>query len=498
MLIFRTFMLLAAVMLPAHVSAAGSMTVTATAERMQTVEGFGLNVIRHPSYVKYNEENRRALARTLWKEGHFNCLRLWDQRSWRGQTDSVPIARDMQAYVESHIIGDALDNGVNFVVLETNGCGAVQSHTGYYANKVRDLKANGIMINGIGFRNKPNTTGSSGRCRWSPAEVVEGVKLLRKKLDSLGCADVKIVAPETVEWFPRPSDSHAEKYNYEPGDDSLYLSALVKDPEAIRSIAAFGTQTYGKGITAWMQDLARPFNKGYWVTICALDPQVIGVDTVPAPGDSMNKSKGPDLNYLDSLIAPVTAAQCLSDLNHGMTRWFGWAWSNYIDIDDSQSIRVKPRYYFMQTVAGGFDPGALMRRCVRRPASPGADMHFNAGQEPSVVVAAGRNPDSTVCIALVNLRGVHAQHYASVYDPATAASCTVAVVVDEVSGKDSVPFVVKRCHGTKLEVKDEGVVMMRKKSLRIILNPLDLVVLRSASAVALAPSRTNARAGRKP
>jgi hypothetical protein len=125
-------------------------------------------------------------------------------------------------------------------------------------------------------------------------------------------------------------------------------------------------------------------------------------------------------------------------------------------------------------------------------------MRFNVGQEPSVIAAAGQNLDSTLCIALVNLRGVHAQHYASVYDPATAASCTVTVVVDEVSGKDSIPFVAKRCHGTRLEAKDEGVVMMRKKSLRIILNPLDLVVLRSASAVTLAPSRTNARAGKKP
>jgi len=498
MLIFRMCVLYALVALPAYASAADPVTVAVTNERMQTMEGFGLNVIRHPSYVKYSEENRRTLARKLWKEGHFNCLRLWDQRSWRGETDSVPIARDMQAYVETHIIGDALDNGVNFVVLETNGCGTVQSHTEYYANKVRDMKAKGIVINGIGFRNKPNTTGSSGRCRWSPAEVVEGVKLLRKKLDSLGCADVKIVAPETVEWFPRPADSHAEKYNYEPGDDSLYLRALVNDPAALRSIAAFGTQTYGKGITAWMQNLARPFNKGYWVTICALDPKVIGADTVPAPGDSLEKAKAPDLNYLDSLISPVTAAQCLSDLNHGMTRWFGWAWSNYIDIDDSQSTGVKPRYYFIRAVAEGFDPGALMRRCVRRPASPGADMRFNVGQEPSVIAAAGQNLDSTLCIALVNLRGVHAQHYASVYDPATAASCTVTVVVDEVSGKDSIPFVAKRCHGTRLEAKDEGVVMMRKKSLRIILNPLDLVVLRSASAVTLAPSRTNARAGKKP
>lgn len=400
-------------------------------------------------------------------------MRLWD---FANPGEFGTLGNDIPLYFDDHIVEDARANGVNLVVLETNGCGTVPELTDFYARMIWDLKRKNALIDATAFRNKPNTTGSSGACRWTPGQVVHGIKLLRHKLDSLGMPDIKICGPETVEWFPRPAPEHAAKYDYQAGDDSLYLGELVRDTAAVRSLAAFASQTYGKGITTQMQALVAPFGKEYWVTLCATDPAPL--------------TTSDDVSYIDSTIGPITAAQVLSDLNHGMTRWFGWAWSGYVDIDDNQSTKCKPRYYFVSAIGAAFDPGARIRRCECTPASPTVDMHFNYGLEPRVTAAAAQNPNGSWAIGLVNLTGVHAQHYASYFAPAEARQCTVSISVPELAAMDSLRFAATRCHGVRLAIANDPAVVMRNGGAQVVLGPLDEVVLRSAAAVAVAaPAR---------
>jgi hypothetical protein len=451
-------------------SAAVSLTVTVRNQSMQQFAGLGLNVIQHPSYANYSDVKRQELARKLWKDGHFNGMRLWD---FSNPGEFTTIGNNIPLYFDNHIVSDARANGVNMVMLETNGCGTVQDHVQFYASLLLDMKQKNAIIDATAFRNKPNTTGSSGACRWTPQQVVDGTKMLRRKLDSLGMSDIKLNGPETVEWFPRPAPEHAAKYDYLAGDDSLYLSAFVRDSAAMRILYALGTETYGKGITTQMQNMVASYGKEYWVTLCATDPAPIAA--------------GQDVNYVDSTISPITAAQVLSDLNHGMTRWFGWAWADYIDIDDNQSTNCKPRYYFMRTIGAGFDPGARIRKSECTPASPTTDMHFNYGEEPAVTAAAGRNPDGTWAIGLVNLRGVHAQHYASYFQASGDMRCTVTVTVQELAAVDSLRFFATRCHGVRTAIQNDPAVVMRSGTAKVVLGPLDEVVLRSDAASAVFP-----------
>jgi hypothetical protein len=141
----------------------------------------------------------------------------------------------------------------------------------------------------------------------------------------------------------------------------------------------------------------------------------------------------------------------------------------------------------VRNIGEAFDPGARIRKCESTPASPTTDMHFNYSQEPAITAAAGCNPDGTWAIGLVNLRGVHAQHYASYFQASGDMRCTVTVTVQELAAVDSLRFFAARCHGVRTAIQNDPAVVMRSGTAKVVLGPLDEVVLRSDAASAVFP-----------
>ena len=84
--------------------AAVSLTVTVKSQPMQLFAGLGLNVVQHPSYARYSDVKRQELARKLWKDGHFNCMRLWD---FSNPGEFSTTGDDIPLYFDNHIVSDA-------------------------------------------------------------------------------------------------------------------------------------------------------------------------------------------------------------------------------------------------------------------------------------------------------------------------------------------------------------------------------------------------------
>jgi O-glycosyl hydrolase len=425
---------------------AADVTIEVSGGPQQTFGGLGVNVNEENFLVGQSADVQKQYGDLLWGPGRFTLMRLW---AWGG---SVPYT----------MVRNGVERGVSEVLLACHECRGLQDHANFYVGTIERCRADGINITAVGFQNKPNTSGS-GSCLRAAQDVAEGVKIMRETLDARGLEDVKLIAPETVEWWPRrPEES--SKYDFVEGSTVDFLGALVQDFAAVAALDAFATETYGTGVTTEMQELVAPFGKQYWQTLGATDP--ISWDT----------------QHSDPCLAPVSAAQFLSDLNHGVTHWFHWDISQVLSMGSSFSsgpFGFYPRYYFYTALSSVFDVGAVVRPCTSDPALPSADMHFNYTKEPLIVASAAHNPDKSFAVALVNLTGLHSQHYSSYYTAAEGATLSVSVVVDGLKSAGRVVFSRRSCVGAATETRDREDVVMEGGEMTLDVASLELSVLRS-------------------
>ncbi len=435
-----------------------SLEVHVTDDQMQAFFGIGFNA-SPPSGSGYggaSAEAKRQFCQRL-TDGRFKVMRLWGAYDESAQGN-------IAEYVNSGFVRDIVAAGVECIMVHYIRCRAPEDHAAYYAGIMKTLHDQGMQINVVDYKNKPNTSGS-GTCREAPDGVIRGILAMRAELDKRGLQDIGITGPSTVEWWPRPSPEHASKYDYAEGDDMRYLNALMERPDVVDALGAWATQTYGKGITTEMQDLVRQTGKDYWVTIAATDP--------------------PSAQYEDPILGVVSAGQCLSDLNHGATHWCQWHLGQVIPMG---AIRSIARYNVLSTITHSFDTGARLRRCESSPARPTADMHFNYTQEPHIVAAAAQNPDGRFAVCLANLTGLHSQHYASTYNAADAMTYDVTVRIDELESLDTVTFSVRRYHAGDDNAADDGNVVLENGALTVAVASYDFVSLQSAPITAVRPT----------
>lgn len=427
-------------------------TVTAHAGACQEFGGLGVNLLERFGYSSLPAPVRTETCRLLFGPGKFTWFRIWD----RNQT----AIRDAMAAGCKNFMTES----VQAVPSPISGCPDNNTNASILANEAKSFRDAGVPIRAIGWSNKCNTC-CSATCRRDPYSIPDGVKKLRTNLDNYGLEDILIIAPETTEWWPRRS-AEAGKYDFKAGDNMLYLKALAGDPDAVDALGAFATQTYGTGVTQEMQELVAATNKPYWQTLSWM--------------------LGSGNAHTDTLLGPSTAGALMSDLNHGVSTWFFWTWSDVLDLNSkpatASAVKPFPRYYFMTAISEAFDVGAQFRRCSLNPATPNTDMHWNYERDHTVMSTVARNPDGTWSIAVLNLTGLRAQMGESSFDQSKAKPYEVGVAIDELSNLPSLAMQVRSVKGAASAIQEKADATMKGGKVTLTVEPLELVVLQTRNA----------------
>lgn len=315
--------------------------------------------------------------------------------------------------IRDEVVKAAQKSGLQRIIVNstnTDKNGVTERFTGpnHLASKVfgeieEYIKA-GYPVYGTTILNKPNTD-ESDTFRETPEFVVQSAILLRKKLDSAGYNDVKIGGPNTIEWDPYidpTQNGAAHGYGFQKGDNMLYLNAFLNDSLGLASLDAFDFQSYGWSINKEIEQLAKEHGKDLWISLAALD--------------------GKDNSNWTSITGLGIAANCIANLNHGVSMWNHWVWNQLISLG---SGNLNYRMKFLQQIAANIEEGAVFRQCEIDESQPSRDMFWNFydienpenNKQPDIVATSAVNPDSTLSIAIVNVSGLHIQHFASVSMP---------------------------------------------------------------------------------
>jgi hypothetical protein len=109
-------------------------------------------------------------------------------------------------------------------------------------------------------------------------------------------------------------------------------------------------------------------------------------------------------------------------------------------------------------------------------------MDFNYTREPDIVATAAQNPNGSWTIALLNLTGIHSQHYASYYDPAEGRPYEVRLRVEELSKEKDLVFAATHTSGVAHSIQPGAAIRMKRGMAKVMVKPMELVVLRSRPA----------------
>jgi hypothetical protein len=337
------------------------------------------------------------------------------------------------SYVENPVDRDkfiktGLQYGLKRVIVNTTGYPKTpMEHANTLLKEIKEYITAGIPVYGTTIMNKPNTD-ESDTYRQEYSFVPETAKLLRFKLDSAGFSNIKIGGPSTIEWHPYidpVQNGAAHGYSFKAGDNLAYLNAIVKDTAALKIFDAFDFQSYGWSVSTQVQQLADSLGKDLWVTLAATDGK--------------NNDNG------DAVLCPISAANCLANLNHGVSAWNHWVWDQLVNFNTGEpNLRMK----YLQLIGSNFKEGAIFRSSVAQHAKTPPDMQWNyfnltnpsENIQPEIVAAAALNPDSTWTVAIVNLTGVHAQHFASVYVASEAKILNGTIKIKELENAGLLHF----------------------------------------------------------
>jgi hypothetical protein len=145
----------------------------------------------------------------------------------------------------------------------------------------------------------------------------------------------------------------------------------------------------------------------------------------------------------DPILATISAANILANLNHGVSYWTHWVWDQLSNYNTGEpNTRMK----YIQQIGRNMPEGAVMRRCTADDSQPTPDMFWNYFDldnpdnfiQPEIVAAASMNPDTTMTIAVVNLAGVRAQHFYSELSPLDISAYQVSLQVKDMAEFSSI------------------------------------------------------------
>ena len=459
---------------------AQTVTIDVAPGARQTFEGFGASALNFGhEYQTLTPEQRRVLSRTLWHDLGFHTLRLWLNTDKYAPTPGTHDLSEFRGcYVDSGLIADAKAQGVTTLLLAPDGLpgylkqkgpdGSFQTgmelkptETNAYADLLADFigrlqRETGIRISVTGIQNEPNDLE-----RFTPAEIVQVVKRLRRDLDGSGLRDVGIIAPENANV-----------------DGALYdtVDALHADPDAWNSLRGIASHSYANATTNEIAEkIAGPDGrntKPYWMTEAS--------DNGPeAPGNAER--------------AASLASRFLGDMNRRVTCWIHFVGFEVPDPNDNSTrilaytpkpfgITMFQKYFYYQQLSAAFDIGATFRRSR---SSLDGDMLWGSSKKPRVTAAAARNPDGTWAIGLSNYTS---PDFSDADDPNSAVlhiggrharTFTVTVRVPEAASVKTLRFAVRRS-SSRLNNVSSGVLVMHNGEVTVPnVGPFDLVTLRS-------------------
>jgi len=258
------------------------------------------------------------------------------------------------------------------VQTKPNGCSSDQpvltNPTGFASalvTWVQNAKTQGAPIYAVSGGNEPDSCGINDTTSYSAAQMATWLETLGPAMAAIG---VKVMAPETMNWYAFPS----------------YFTAIQNNPNAYKYVDIFAGHRYGRGpdntsadVVAANKAIAADTSKEYWQT---------EVDTGTASGDSTGDGIASALLMAKQMHADLTVA----NLNAWHHWWVYNASGNGGNLYDTSTNTWTKRLWVMGNFA----------RFVR----PGFMRVSTSGTVPSgVLLTAYTNPaDGTVAVVAVN------------------------------------------------------------------------------------------------
>jgi O-glycosyl hydrolase len=484
--------------------AATSVTITVDSQPRQTFGGLGASSWGPKEYMRLAPARRAKLNDLIWRDTGFNSMRLWahlkdyttapGQRSFKNAfpDEALTLIQDGQAAGVKHIVlgpyevpGYLLERLPGMIGKDGKqkpGPPHLKSdqfdeHAAVIADFIRDLRDEShITIEATGVQNEPNDVAD---CQFTPAEMVQSVKLLRAALDSRGLQQVKIIAPETVgcdgTWF-WANNSVTLVDNPEAGGEPLayaMVDALKADEVAWKALGGISTHSYDGAATERMANTIVGTGKDYWMTeFC--------VGGLEDPGDFFRAS--------------VESATFLSDVNNRVNYWLHFI--DYVSNDRNDNgprliaydgniagdgwLKVFEQYYYLKQLGRTFDVGAVFRQSI---SSLESDMTWGRGHTPRITAAAARIPDGSWSNGISDYTSDNFPHHdwnETSMKGKPAQSFAVTVNIEELAKAGELRFTVQRI-GPRAKDSSTEAVIVRDGRMTLTINPFELVTLRSSS-----------------
>jgi len=240
-----------------------------------------------------------------------------------------------------------------------------QGLAGALVTWVQNAKTQGVPINIVSAGNEPDSCGINSTTSYSAAQLAAWIDVLGPAMAAI---NVKIMAPETMNWYGFPS----------------YFNAIKNDAVAYSYVSIFAGHRYGLGpdsknadVVAANKAIAADTSKEYWQT---------EVDTGTASGDSSGDGIASALLMAKQMHADLTVV----NLNAWHIWWLYNAAGNGGFLYDTTNNVWAKRLWVLGNYA----------RFVR----PGYMRVSTSGTVPSgVLVTAYQNPaDGTVVVVATN------------------------------------------------------------------------------------------------
>ncbi|NDP19555.1 MAG: hypothetical protein GZ091_00530 [Paludibacter sp.] len=435
-------------------------TITVGSKPAQTFQGTGFNTLNYGDWdlwINSSESDKRYFMSKFITESKFTIVRPWPENDLKSK------------YFSNKLIPYMVDAGVKFVVITgglnendgvSNPCTNAFGRAAYYFSRIKSLVDAGYKVTHFDIRNKTNTR-QFANCRMEPSDVINAITTARTLFDSNGLKDIGIIGPSTVEFFPKNhiDAAHVAAYDCKLGDDSLYYTAINNSPAAMAALKGFSMQDYGLGISTYMQNITLASGKESWVSLAATD-------------DAGN-------NNANWMLPAISAAQYLSDVNHGATHFTHWSSGQFIQDGTPSNPIFQGRFYVFKALNEIFDVGSVFRISTSTPYLYSSDMQWKYLKEPDIISATTKNLDGSFGIGIVNLTGLNAEHRFLNYYSANEKTIVVTLNIPELANVPLLSLTVSRIRsGEQFITTSEPIVMINGKA-TISVTSMEIVALRS-------------------
>ena len=458
-------------------TAAVPVTIDVAPGARQIFAGFGVSTGNWGGeYQALPRARQQELSRLLWRDMNVKIFRMWlNTYQFRPTAGAHDLSQFRKNYVDSGLIADAKADGVTTLLLAPDGlpddmkeknaedkwqfkAGSEADYAKLLADFIQQLRdESGVLLDATGVQNEPNNNE-----RFSPSQIVEVVKNLRRELDARGLQSVQIIAPEQA------------------SVDGVMLEqvdALKADKTAWQVLAGIASHSYNMAATdAIAERIAAPDGsnlKDYWMTEAS-------ENGTEEPGNAKR--------------AASLASRFLNDMNHRVTHWIHFIGFEISDPKDNATriiayeaetgkAQIFTKYFYYQQLSQTFGVGAKFRHSQ---SSLDGDMTWTYGVKPHLTAAAAQNADGSWGIGLVNftaddftgLQGWADEKWNREQNGHTPAQTfQVTVRVPELKERGAMKFTVQRSDAVK-QNQSAGEVTMQNGEVELNVAPLELVTLR--------------------